>query len=115
MTSEHLYCVDLFSGAGGLSKGFEDAGFEVILGVDHDDDALATFKLNHKKSTAMNVDLFDHNNISIITDFVKNKTDELDVLIGGPPCQGFSIAGPRKEDDPRNTLYTAMVLSLIHI
>lgn len=102
-------CVDLFSGAGGLSRGFYDAGYNVVLGVDFDDAALQTFKANHGDAEAMKLDLFDHKNIDVIVDFLKEKDIKLDVLVGGPPCQGFSIAGPRDMNDKRNSLYLAMV------
>lgn len=52
--------LDLFSGAGGLSRGFYDAGYDVVLGVDFDEAALKTFKENHGKAEAMKLDLFDH-------------------------------------------------------
>lgn len=102
-------CVDLFSGAGGLSRGFYDAGYEVVLGVDFDEAALKTFKENHGSAEAMKLDLFNHDNIDVIVDYLKEKNIELDVLVGGPPCQGFSIAGPRDMNDKRNSLYVAMV------
>lgn len=106
----HKYtCLDLFSGAGGLSRGFYDAGYDVVLGVDFDDAALRTFKANHGNAEAMKLDLFDHSNIDVIIDFLQKKNIKLDVLVGGPPCQGFSVAGPRDMNDKRNTLYTAMV------
>ena len=101
--------LDLFSGAGGLSRGFYDAGYDVVLGVDFDEAALKTFKANHGGAEAMKLDLFDHDNIDVIIDFLKKKKIKLDVLVGGPPCQGFSVAGPRDMNDKRNTLYTAMV------
>jgi DNA (cytosine-5)-methyltransferase 1 len=104
-----LKVVDLFSGAGGLSRGFLDAGYDVVLGVDFDDAALRTFKANHGTAEAMKLDLFNHDNISVIVDYLKNKNISLDVLVGGPPCQGFSIAGPRDMNDKRNSLYLAMV------
>lgn len=107
-----LTCVDLFSGAGGLSRGFMDAGFNVLLGVDFDDAALKTFKENHGQSETLKLDLFNHENIKIIADKLAKKgiqTGDLDVLIGGPPCQGFSIAGPRDMNDKRNRLYLSMV------
>jgi len=107
--SRRFTCVDLFSGAGGLSRGFYDAGYNIVLGVDFDDAALKTFKENHGSAETMKLDLFDHNNISIIVDYIVKKNINLDVLIGGPPCQGFSIAGPRDANDKRNTLYLAMV------
>ena len=102
-------CIDLFSGAGGLSKGFLDAGYDVILGVDNDDAALKTFKANHPGSEVMNLDLFDHSNISEIVRFVNDRRIDLDVLVGGPPCQGFSYGGKMEINDKRNFLYLAMV------
>lgn len=102
-------CIDLFSGAGGLSKGFLDAGYNVVLGVDFDDAALTTFKANHGTSETMKLDLFNHDNIEKIVLFLEEKEMKLDVLVGGPPCQGFSVAGPRDMDDERNLLYLAMV------
>lgn len=101
--------LDLFSGAGGLSRGFMDADFNVVLGVDFDDAALKTFKENHGHAEAMKLDLFDHSNIKKIHHYVKDRGIEIDVLVGGPPCQGFSLAGKREEFDKRNVLYSAMV------
>lgn len=99
--------LDLFSGCGGLSYGFEMAGFRVLGGVDHWDDALKTFKYNHKNSNIHNLDLFNFN----LDEFEKNACykGKIDVIVGGPPCQGFSIAGHRLKDDPRNSLYKAFV------
>lgn len=101
--------LDLFSGAGGLSRGFYDAGYDIVLGVDYDEAALKTFKENHGGAETMKLDLFDHKNIDIIIDYLRINNIDLDVLVGGPPCQGFSVAGPRDMNDKRNTLYTAMV------
>lgn len=101
--------LDLFSGAGGLSRGFLDAGYDVVLGVDFDEKALETFKKNHAGSETMQLDLYNHENISEIEEFLNKKNYKIDVLVGGPPCQGFSLAGSRNINDKRNTLYTAMV------
>lgn len=106
---KRLTVLDLFCGAGGLSKGFMDAGFDVVLGVDYDDAALKTFRENHGSAKAMKLNLFDHNNIDVIVEDLKDRNITLDVLVGGPPCQGFSIAGPRDMNDKRNSLYLAMV------
>ncbi len=99
--------LDLFSGCGGLSYGFEMAGFKVLAGVDNWDDALKTFKYNHKNSRIHNLDLFNFN----LEEFedTANYKGKVDVIVGGPPCQGFSIAGHRLKDDPRNSLYKAFV------
>lgn len=101
--------IDLFCGCGGLSQGFLNAGFFVPLGIDVDDMALKTFSFNHTGSIGMKLDLFNNDNVLKIKDFVEEHHIKLDVLIGGPPCQGFSLAGPRQIDDSRNKLYQAMV------
>lgn len=101
--------IDLFSGAGGLSKGFLDAGFDVVLGIDFDDSALKTFVNNHGKAKALKLDLFNLDNINYIISEFGREHNTLDVLVGGPPCQGFSLAGKREEDDKRNMLYKSMV------
>lgn len=98
-----LNAIDLFSGCGGFSYGFEQAGINIKLGVDNDIAALKTFEKNHKNSKALNLDLHDSNSIKKIThelDGVK-----VDIIIGGPPCQGFSLTGTRDENDKRNTLF----------
>lgn len=99
--------IDLFSGCGGLSKGFMDAGYDVLLGVDHDKDSLETFKLNHQNSQILNLDLFDMSNIKKIKKALNNVSP--DVIVGGPPCQGFSLSGTRNFDDKRNQLYLSMI------
>ena len=57
---QRLTCLDLFCGAGGLSKGFLDAGYDVVLGVDWDDAELQTFQKNHGDAEAMKLDLYNH-------------------------------------------------------
>lgn len=101
--------LDLFCGAGGLSMGFIDEDFEVILGIDNEEVALRTFQYNHPNSSTMRLNLFDHSNISQIENFLESSQNKIDVLVGGPPCQGFSLAGKRDEHDERNRLYEAMV------
>ena len=101
--------IDLFSGAGGLSRGFYDAGYNVVIGVDFDKAALQTFEHNHGDAKALQLDLFNLDNVKVLKDSFNSKYSELDVLVGGPPCQGFSLAGKREENDDRNRLYTAMV------
>lgn len=96
----------MFCGCGGLSYGFNEAGFDVVLGIDHWNDAIATFKNNHKNAKGLVADLFSEtvNEISQKTGILK-----VDLIIGGPPCQGFSIAGKRIIDDERNKLYKSFV------
>jgi len=101
-----LTVVDLFSGCGGFSYGFETAGYEVLLGVDNDDAALETFRKNHRNSKALNLDLAEESVVDRIADELGGK--KVDVIIAGPPCQGFSLTGPRIADDARNRLFLAV-------
>ena len=81
MRSDNRFtCVDLFSGAGGLSRGFLDAGYNVVLGVDHNESALKTFKENHGNAETMLLDLFDHSNIDVIVNYLKERDISVDVL-----------------------------------
>lgn len=98
--------IDLFCGCGGLSYGFIEAGFEVILGIDNWKDAISTFENSHKNAKGIVADLFNQtpDEISKMTSI-----KDVDVIIGGPPCQGFSIAGKRIIDDERNQLYKSFV------
>lgn len=102
-----LNVIDLFAGCGGLSKGFMDAGYNIIIGVDNDQAALNTFERNHKGAKGLNADLAKQETFDEIIKIAKNNT--IDVIIAGPPCQGFSLTGPRNFDDPRNKLYLAVI------
>jgi len=98
-------CLDLFCGAGGLSKGFEMAGFKIVAGVDNDEHSLKTYSMNHKGTLAIKHDL----SMNLFDKIDQIRYENIDVLIGGPPCQGMSIAGKRISDDPRNKLYKAYI------
>ena len=102
-----MNAIDLFAGCGGLSKGFMDAGFDIIVGVDNDQDALNTFALNHNGAKPLNADLSKQETFDEIKKIAGDKT--IDVIIAGPPCQGFSLTGPRNFDDERNKLYLAVI------
>jgi len=101
MKSKHKI-IDLFSGAGGFSLGFEMAGFETVLAIDYWEDAVRTFNHNRKNKVAIHFDIkkFDNKKIE---EFLKD--NEITGIIGGPPCQGFSMVGTRRTDDIRNDLY----------
>tara|TARA_B110000259_G_scaffold187914_1_gene243983 strand:+ start:2723 stop:3523 length:801 start_codon:yes stop_codon:yes gene_type:complete len=104
MTEKKLKVMDLFCGCGGLSMGFEHAGFDIVLGIDSWKEALKTFKYNHKNSEALCADL------SILKPHkIKQNFKKIDVIIGGPPCQGFSISGKRNPNDPRNKMYRSFL------
>jgi DNA (cytosine-5)-methyltransferase 1 len=96
--------LDLFSGCGGLSLGFLQAGYEVVAAVDNWKDAIATFNFNHPKARGIVLDLGNFDPAELAAE-----VGNIDVIVGGPPCQGFSISGKRDPNDPRNQLYSGFV------
>lgn len=104
-----MYTIDLFSGCGGLSLGFRNAGFESILASDIDENCEKTFNRNFPGVPFLRKD---------ITKIEQEEVDAIigdrrpDVIIGGPPCQGFSLANKKRNkvaDDPRNRLFYGFV------
>lgn len=108
-SDKQLKCIDLFCGCGGLSLGFEQAGFEVIGGIDFNQPAIDTFNKNFKSAKGVCWDLLKMDKQQIIKTF--GDLSSIDVIIGGPPCQGFSNANRYKTecDDPRNKLFFEFV------
>ena len=107
MADKKYNVVDLFCGCGGLSKGFEEAGYNILVGVDFEQSALNTFSYNHNGAVGLRLDLSEPESFDAIVDAVDGRL--VDIIIGGPPCQGFSLTGPRNIDDQRNKLYLAMI------
>jgi DNA (cytosine-5)-methyltransferase 1 len=97
---------DLFCGCGGLAVGFHASGYKVLGGIDHDPSALQTFAANFPQSKALNVDLSQSDVGKRLREMLGESV--VDVVVAGPPCQGFSLTGPRNFDDPRNQLYLAV-------
>lgn len=100
--------LDTFSGAGGFSLGFEMAGFEVVGALEIDRWATDTFAYNHPNAKVIQADITQFSDSQVIETFGDLKPD---VIIGGPPCQGFSIANSNAGDpkDPRNSLFKEFV------
>jgi len=96
--------LDLFSGCGGISLGFKLAGFNISGGVDIDPDSIKTFQKNFPKSKAICESLLEYSDEKIIEDF---GGEEIEIVVGGPPCQGFSSANrwQKENEDPRNKLF----------
>lgn len=96
--------VDFFAGAGGLSCGFSQAGFKVCFANDFEEVCVRTYRYNHPELSSDKVLKEDIRKIvSNIEDYV---TEDVDIVVGGPPCQGFSSANQQRIiDDPRNELY----------
>jgi len=104
-----LKVIDLFAGCGGLSLGFKKAGFNVLGHVEIDDDCCSTLNKNASpKEAIINIDITDHS--SCLKQLKKSGINQVDGIIGGPPCQAYSIAGRNKDEnkmdeDPRNFLF----------
>ena len=100
--------VDLFCGAGGMSCGFTKAGYEIAFANDIEPVCINTFKINHPEVDSENVLLGDLEDIK--KEILNNVTTDIDVVIGGPPCQGFSSANQQRIiNDPRNRLYKSFI------
>ena len=99
--------IDLFAGAGGLSLGFEKAGFDIRYAVESDKYAAETYKRNRRNRNVI-VDVRDINEVSPkeILQKLRLRKGEIDIIIGGPPCQGFSTSNmkTRNLDNPKNHL-----------
>lgn len=106
MAKKKYTFIDLFAGCGGLSLGFEMAGFKSILAIDNWRDALTTYAYNRKGARILCGDLATLDPYKIKQEY---SISNVDVIIGGPPCQGFSVAGKRIIEDERNKLYKAFV------
>ena len=107
---DSLKVIDLFSGAGGLSQGFRDAGFDIISAVEIDKNLSQTFRENFKKTKLFEKDISKVNSKDLLA-----KNSSVDVVVGGPPCQGFSMSGKRIRsngiflNDKRNKLFKEFV------
>ena len=101
--------IDLFCGCGGLSEGFKLAGYTIIGGVDFNAPAIKTYNRNFPGAKGICCDLLNMDQDMIIKEFGDLK--DIDVIIGGPPCQGFSAANRYKieGEDPRNKLFFEFV------
>lgn len=96
---------DLFAGVGGMSEGFRMAGFDVAFAIEFDKDIAASYKRNHSETDVVADDICNVN-----VEMLHEKHPHVDVIIGGPPCQGFSQKGKRLSlDDPRNFLFKQFV------
>lgn len=107
--------IDVFCGAGGLSEGLLSAGFNVAVAIEKHPHAALTCAFNHPDTTVICDDLTKLP-MSSLQDFVSQRTGDktIDLIAGGPPCQGFSPAGLRNPNDPRNRLFEQFVRVVEH-
>lgn len=99
--------IDLFCGCGGMSKGLSDAGLNIIAGIDVWDMAINSYKKNfHHQAICEDLTKLPPD---IFNDIYNKENKIIDLIVGGPPCQGFSIAGKRETSDPRNSLFMEYV------
>jgi DNA (cytosine-5)-methyltransferase 1 len=98
--------IDLFSGCGGLSHGLEMAGHRCLLGVDMNKEAIQTFAANHHQASVYLGDIKKLNEKKL-TQLLKGQ--KVDMVVGGPPCQGFSTVGRGEVEDERNQLFKEFV------
>lgn len=104
-STKALTAIDLFCGAGGLSEGFRQAGFHVLAGQDYDEQAGATFAATHHEATFIGGPIQDVRPQQLLK-AAGMKRGEIDVIVGGPPCQGYSVYNhQRGENDPRAGLF----------
>lgn len=102
--------IDLFAGCGGLSLGMELAGFNIPLAVEKDEWASETYKKNHPNTKVVTGDITQITDLNSLFD----KKMIIDGIVGGPPCQGFSLSGNRDKKDPRNSLFMEFVRFVEH-
>lgn len=98
--------VDVFSGAGGMSQGLFKAGFKPIVSVEINEIASASYQRNFPNCFHICDDIHNFNPLDTLK---KINAPEIHLVVGGPPCQGFSVAGKRKENDPRNFLFQEFI------
>ena len=96
--SQKLKVIDLFAGAGGMTLGFRNAGFNPIFAVEKEEDFAETYAANFG-------DHIDSRPIEEVVNDPKVKKLRADIVVGGPPCQGFSNLGPNRKDDPRRAMW----------
>jgi DNA (cytosine-5)-methyltransferase 1 len=100
--------IDLFCGAGGFTEGLRQAGYHTALANDFDEMACRTFSHNHPSVPTICRDI-SKLEVAEILSAAKIKSGEVRLVVGGPPCQGFSLAGRRVVDDPRNKMFLEFV------
>ena len=93
-----MKAISLFCGAGGMDIGFEKAGVDIVWANEFNIDAVNTYRKNHPNTYVVHADIRDAKKQ------LHNVETDIDIVFGGPPCQGFSVAGKMNPDDERSTM-----------
>lgn len=112
MSRREPLVVDIFSGAGGFARGFEQAGFRIVAGIDNYPPAAKTFKANFPQAFVLAEDVKDVSGEELLS-LTGLKRGEVDVLIGSPPCEPFTAANPNREREPLDRLYKDPIGQLV--
>lgn len=108
MNRNRPVAVDLFCGPGGISTGFRNAGFDIAVAVDYDESAVQTYEANHEQSP-LHADIREIDTEDVLRIVRKEgyEREDVDIVVGGPPCKGFSLANmqTRSPDNPMNNLF----------
>jgi DNA (cytosine-5)-methyltransferase 1 len=121
--SRRPIAVDLFAGVGGMSLGFEQAGFDVVAAVEFDPVHAAAHSYNFPRTSVLCSNVANTSHAAILEAVALGHARcgamqlpaEIDVVIGGPPCQGFSVGGHRRVEDPRNSLILAFAERVVEL
>src|SRR4051812_48202748 len=100
-------CLDLFAGCGGLSEGLLSAGIDVVASVELHPQPALTHAFNHPSTSVFVGDVRAFTPGSLVNQTRLEALNDIDIVVGGPPCQGFSSAGKKSVTDPRNSLFRA--------
>ena len=110
MTDKSLNVLDLFCGCGGMTKGLTEAGLNVIAGVDVWDKAVESYNRNYEhKAYCADLTKLSPKDFQMLYEKDNGIEAKIDIIVGGPPCQSFSMAGRRDKNDPRNALFMEYV------
>ncbi|WP_258879734.1 DNA cytosine methyltransferase [Clostridium estertheticum] len=109
--------LDIFCGAGGMSEGFIQTGFDVLFACDINESAELTYMNRHNQlgyiTKFARKDIREFSEKKFLKDFLEGK--KIDIVCGGPPCQGFSLAGKRDQNDPRNMLFKHYIKTIKNV
>ena len=118
LSKSNKLVVSLFCGVGGLDLGFQSAGFEIAVAIDNNPKVLELYQINFPDTLVLCRDIGDISAVEI-REIIQNKYPDWDgeiaLIIGGPPCQGFSVAGKQNLDDARSQLVIKFISLVVEL